>query len=292
MIRSMTGYGKSEGVIDGHYFKFEIKSVNHRYLDISFRMPRQLQYMEDRFKNMISEKIGRGKIEVYVSYQCYAEGKYEVHVDKSLAKIYKDAYEMLGEYLGIENDLAVSNIIKAENVITLRALEEDENRLTEIACSVLKEALDKIIGMKIEEGSKLAQDILLKNQNIANLLREVEAIAPQVPVDYKERLMKRMQEFIQNDFLDENRIITEVALFADRCSIDEEIVRLKSHVDQLESLIHHDSSSGKKMDFLIQEMNREINTIGSKANNLTITKHVVEMKSELEKIREQVQNIE
>lgn len=288
----MTGYGKSENVIEGHYFKFEIKSVNHRYLDITIRLPRQFQYMEDKFKNMISEKINRGKIEVYVTYECYSEGKYEVYVDKNLAKIYKEAYDTLGDYLNIENDLNVSDITRAGDVIKLKALEEDEDKLADIACSVLNSALDRIIQMKNEEGSKLAQDILHKNEEILKNLSEVEEIAPQVPIEYRERLLKRLDEFIKNDTLDESRIITEVALYADKCSIDEEIVRLKSHIDQLKGLIGKRVSEGKKMDFLIQEMNREINTMGSKANNLEITRHVVEMKSELEKIREQIQNIE
>lgn len=292
MLRSMTGYGKSERTIDGHYFKFEIKSVNHRYLDISIRMPRQFQYMEDKFKNMISDRITRGKIEVYVNYECYTEGQYEVHVNKSLAKIYKEAYEYISDFLNIENDLTVSNLTKAEDVILLKAIDEDEEKLTEIACSVLDEALDRILKMKTDEGSKLAQDVLLKNEAILKLLNEVKEFAPRVPVEYKEKMMKRLDEFIKNDTLDESRIITEVAIFADKCSIDEEMVRLKSHIGQLKDLIQQKTSVGKKMDFLIQEMNREINTIGSKANNLDITKCVVDMKSELEKIREQIQNIE
>lgn len=292
MLKSMTGYGKCERTVDGHYFKFEIKSVNHRYLDISVRMPRQLQYMEDKIKNIISDTITRGKVEVYVNYECYSEGQYEVHVNKSLAKIYKEAYESISEFLNIENDLTVSNLTKATDVISLKAMEEDEEKLSEIACSVLQEALDRIVAMKIEEGSKLASDVLLKNDEILKLLSEVEEFAPRVPIEYKEKMMKRLEEFIKNETLDESRIITEVALYADKCSIDEEIVRLKSHISQLRELIRQKTAVGKKMDFLIQEMNREINTIGSKANYLEITKRVVDMKSELEKIREQIQNIE
>ena len=241
---------------------------------------------------MISDKITRGKIEVFVNYECYSEGQYEVHVNKSLAKIYKEAYESISELLNIENDLTVSNLTKATDVILLKSMDEDEEKLTEIACSVLDEALDRILKMKTEEGSKLSQDILLKNEEILKRLTDVEQIAPLVPVEYKERLMKRLDEFIKNETLDESRIITEVALYADKCSIDEEIVRLKSHIGQLNGMIKQKASSGKKMDFLVQEMNREINTIGSKANNLDITKCVVDMKSELEKIREQIQNIE
>ena len=292
MIKSMTGYGKSENVIEGHYFKIEIKSVNHRYLDITVRMPRQFQYMEDKFKNKISEKITRGKIEIFVNYECYSDGNYEVYVDRNLAKIYKDAYDAISDYLKIENDLTVSGIVKTGDVIRLKSIGEDEEKLQNIACSVLDDAINKILNMKSEEGMKLAGDIADKNNEIKRNLNEVEKIAPIVPVEYKERILKRLEEFTQSDILDESRIITEVALYADKCSIDEEIVRLKSHIEQLNMFLKSKVSIGKKMDFLVQEMNREINTMGAKANNLNITKHVVEMKSELEKIREQLQNIE
>ena len=288
----MTGYGKSENVIEGHYFKIEIKSVNHRYLDITVRMPRQFQYMEDKFKNKISEKITRGKIEIFVNYECYSDGNYEVYVDRNLAKIYKDAYDAISDYLKIENDLTVSGIVKTGDVIRLKSIGEDEEKLQNIACSVLDDAINKILNMKSEEGMKLAGDIADKNNEIKRNLNEVEKIAPVVPVEYKERILKRLEEFTQSDILDESRIITEVALYADKCSIDEEIVRLKSHIEQLNMFLKSKVSIGKKMDFLVQEMNREINTMGAKANNLNITKHVVEMKSELEKIREQLQNIE
>ncbi len=288
----MTGYGKSENVIEGHYFKIEIKSVNHRYLDITVRMPRQFQYMEDKFKNMISEKITRGKIEIFVNYECYSDGNYEVYVDRNLAKIYKDAYDAISDYLKIENDLTVSGIVKTGDVIRLKSIGKDEEKLQNIACSVLDDAINKILNMKSEEGMKLAGDIADKNNEIKRNLNEVEKIAPVVPVEYKERILKRLEEFTQSDILDESRIITEVALYADKCSIDEEIVRLKSHIEQLNMFLKSKVSIGKKMDFLVQEMNREINTMGAKANNLNITKHVVEMKSELEKIREQLQNIE
>jgi len=288
----MTGYGKSENVIEGHYFKIEIKSVNHRYLDITVRMPRQFQYMEDKFKNKISEKITRGKIEIFVNYECYSDGNYEVYVDRNLAKIYKDAYDAISDYLKIENDLTVSGIVKTGDVIRLKSIGKDEEKLQNIACSVLDDAINKILNMKSEEGMKLAGDIADKNNEIKRNLNEVEKIAPVVPVEYKERILKRLEEFTQSDILDESRIITEVALYADKCSIDEEIVRLKSHIEQLNMFLKSKVSIGKKMDFLVQEMNREINTMGAKANNLNITKHVVEMKSELEKIREQLQNIE
>lgn len=293
MIKSMTGYGRGESEDDFYRFIIEIKSVNHRYNDISVRMPRHISYLEDTIKKTIKEKISRGKIDVYVNLEYVNESAIDVDVDIPLALSYKKALEELKTELNLEDNIRLNNILSMNEVVRTERKEVDENLVKNGLLKSLDIALTHILEMKEREGEELKKDMLIKLDKIRYHVDIIEERSPSVVLEYKEKLNERISEILDNSLIiDEERLSNEVAIFADKSSIDEEIVRLKSHIKQFKNILEEDDVIGRKLDFLIQEFNREINTIGSKANDITISKHVVELKSELEKIREQVQNIE
>ncbi|WP_313756623.1 YicC/YloC family endoribonuclease [Tissierella sp.] len=293
IIKSMTGFGRGEFSNEVYNFKVEIKAVNHRYNDIVVKMPRHISYLEENVKKIIKTEINRGKIDVYINLDYINESAIDIKVDIPLAKSYKDVLERLSEELGLEENIRLFNILGLSEIIKTERKELDED----IAWTCLKEALNialrDIMNMKVVEGEELKNDMISKLDRIETIVLKIEERSPLVVLEYKGKLKERISELLDKDInIDEDRIASEVAIFADKSNINEEIVRLKSHVKQFLSILNEKDAIGRKLDFLIQEMNREINTIGSKANDMLISQNVVEIKSELEKIREQVQNIE
>ncbi len=293
MIKSMTGYGKGNLNVENRDYQIEIKSVNHRYLDISIKMPRTLGYLEEEIKKEISKKIKRGKIDVFVTFENNSQEGKNVRINKELAKIYIDRLKELANEEKILANIEVIDIAKFPDILTIKIDEEDEKIKREII-EVTKQATGKIIEMKSIEGEKIAQDLLNRINKIQNKIQEISQKSTGLIDEYVVKLEKRIQEILKSEEIDKTRLAQEVVIYADKCSVEEEITRLNSHIYQLKELIKkaNNEAIGKKLDFIIQEMNRETNTIGSKANNLEITNSVIDIKTELEDIREQVQNIE
>lgn len=293
MIRSMTGYGKQSLNVDGREYQIEIKSVNHRYLDINIKIPKTLSYLEETVKKEISEKIKRGKVDVFITYENNSKEGRNITINKELAKLYIEQLKELAEEEKISSNIEVMEIAKFPDILTIKADEEDEKIKQEII-QVTTEATNKIVEMKAIEGEKIAQDLLQRISKIENKIMEISSKSTGLIEEYVVKLEKRIQEILKTEEIDKSRIAQEVVIYADKCSIQEEITRLKSHIYQFRNLItsNQNETIGKKLDFIIQEMNRETNTIGSKANNLEITNGVIDIKTEIEDIREQIQNIE
>ena len=292
MIKSMTGYGRGENSTEDRKFTVEIKSVNHRYNDISIKLPRSMVFLEDKIRKTISKNISRGKTDVYISFETLSTDDVCVKLNEALAEAYFEKLVILKDKFGIESTDTLSLVARFPDVITVEKVQTEEDVIWDSLYPALDEAISKFIEMRSIEGEALKNDILLKAENIENLVKEVKERAPIVVVEYKEKLTARLQELMGQVDIDEQRIATEVAVFADRGCIDEEITRLESHIIQLRSILDEGGLVGRKLDFLVQEMNRESNTIASKSNDITITKASIELKSEIEKIREQIQNIE
>ena len=293
MIRSMTGYGKQNLSVEGREYQIEIKSVNHRYLDINVKIPKAISYLEETIKKEISNKIKRGKIDVFVSFENNSEEGRKIEINKQLAKLYIEQLKELAQEEKIESNIEVMDIAKIPDVLTIKVDEENSKIKDEIK-QVTQGAVTRILEMKNIEGEKISQDLLQRIRNIQSKIVEISAKSTGLIEEYVVKLEKRVKELLKNDEVDKSRLAQEVVIYADKCSIEEEITRLKSHIFQFENLIsnNQDGDIGKKLDFIIQEMNRETNTIGSKANNLEITNGVIDIKTEIEDIREQVQNIE
>ena len=293
MIRSMTGYGKQNLSVEGREYQIEIKSVNHRYLDINVKIPKAISYLEETIKKEISNKIKRGKIDVFVSFENNSEEGRKIEINKQLAKLYIEQLKELAQEEKIESNIDVMDIAKIPDVLTIKVDEENSKIKDEIK-QVTQGAVTRILEMKNIEGEKISQDLLQRIRNIQSKIVEISAKSTGLIEEYVVKLEKRVKELLKNDEVDKSRLAQEVVIYADKCSIEEEITRLKSHIFQFENLIsnNQDGAIGKKLDFIIQEMNRETNTIGSKANNLEITNGVIDIKTEIEDIREQVQNIE
>ncbi len=289
----MTGYGKGEYENQLYKFKVEVKTLNHRYNDITVKMPRHIMFLEESIKKTIKEYIHRGKVDVYINLEYINEAPIDINIDLPLAKSYMEAFEKINLDLAIGDKIRLNNLISIPDVVKAERKEVDEDLIYQSLNSALNLALENLITMRLAEGKELKEDILSKLDNIENLLRQIEERSPQLVEDYKKKLRDRIEEILANhSALDEDRLNNEVAYFIDKSTIDEEIVRLRSHIKQFNSILQEDQSVGRKLDFLIQELNREINTIGSKSNDESISLFVVELKAELEKIREQVQNIE
>lgn len=291
MIKSMTGYGKQSMEQNLREYQIEIKSVNHRYLDITVKMPKVLSYLEDVVKKIISSKIKRGKIDVFINFtNNSAEGK-EVKINAEIAKMYIKGLKKLADEENILSNIEVTEISKYPDVLTVQNNVDDElikKELTQVAT----EAIDSLIQMRIAEGKKIYEDINDRLDKIKEIVEKISSLSTGLIEEYVVKLEGRIKELLNNQELDESRLAQEVVIYADKCSIQEEVTRLRSHISQMKELLKNDGAVGKKLDFLIQEMNRETNTIGSKSNNLKITNAVIEIKTELEDIREQIQNIE
>ncbi|NLU51337.1 MAG: YicC family protein [Clostridiaceae bacterium] len=291
MLRSMTGFGHCEYTENDITFTVEIKTVNHRYTDIFLRIPKQISSFEDRVRSIITSRIQRGKIDVYINYDNKSSQSLQVLLDEKLAKAYCDALKRIADSLGLRDDISVSSLVRFPDILKVEKQDNDEY-IGQVLDKAINQAIDVLLEMRAKEGEKLKDSLLANLSVIEEFTEKIRQKAPLVVKEYKEKLESRLSELIDIQRVDPARIAAEVALFADKCNIDEELVRLSSHIAQMRDMLNQGSPVGKKADFLIQEMNREVNTIGSKAGDLEITKNVVELKSEIEKLREQIQNIE
>ena len=292
MIRSMTGYGRGQQLLHGRSITVEIRSVNHRYFEFSCRTPRGCAFLEDRLKRTLQQVISRGKVEVSLTLQTVESRGGAVAVDHALAGQYLTALRALAAEYDLTDDLTLSAVARLPDLFTVCRGEEDEEELAADVLSVLQEALDRFVAMREAEGERLRADVLSRLFTLEEHLAFVEERSPQTVAEYRARLTAKLNELLGGAVADEARILTEAAIVADRLAVDEETVRLHSHIAQLRGILDCAEPVGRKLDFLVQEMNRETNTIGSKCSDTAIAGHVVEMKSEIEKIREQIQNIE
>ena len=292
MIRSMTGYGRDQQLLHGRSITVEIRSVNHRYFEFSCRAPRGCAFLEDRLKRALQSAISRGKVEVALTLQTVESRNTSVAVDHALAGQYITALRALGEEYALPDDLTLSTVCRLPDIFTLCRGEEDEEELAADVLSVLQKALEQFVAMRETEGERLKADVLSRLLTMEEHLSFVEERSPQTVAEYRARLTAKLTELLNGAVPDENRILTEVGIIADRLAVDEETVRLRSHFAQLRKILESTEPVGRKLDFLLQEFNRESNTIGSKGNDLEQARTVVDLKAELEKIREQTQNIE
>lgn len=294
MIKSMTGFGRGEYTDGKRSIIAEIKSVNHRYSDITVKMPRRYTFAEDKIKNAVKDKIRRGKVDVSIIVENITENDVNIKLNSMLAKQYYDNLTELRSEFDLSGDISLQFLASLPDVMKAIPDVEDEEEITKSILIPVAEAAANLEKMRAVEGEKLAEDLIAKGEHVKEILDKIAERAPQVVVDYTAKLKERIQDLVGSSVqVPEDRILVEAAVFADKCAIDEEITRLNSHLVQLKNIIEKSSQpDGKKLDFLVQEMNREANTIGSKANDITITNYMLEIKSEIEKIREQVQNIE
>ncbi len=293
MVRSMTGFGRGTCNENGKEFTVEIKSVNHRYIDFYIKLPRQIAYLEERVREVVSKSIFRGKVDIFISFEDRSEDSKSVMLDEALAGAYIQAIEKLKGKYGLKDDLSVSLISRFPDVLKIEKTEDDEEQLWSILNKALETAVASLIQMREKEGNELRSSLLQKADYMESIISQITNRSPEVVIEYKQKLENRIKDLLNQQTVDENRLAMEVAIFADRCSIDEELVRLGSHLSQLRDILSIKKQPvGRKLDFLVQEINREINTIGSKSNDISITKNVLELKSETEKIREQIQNME
>ncbi len=294
MIKSMTGFGRSEYCDGKRNIIVEIKSVNHRYNDISVRMPKKYSFAEEKIKHFAKDVIKRGKIDISINVENITENDSNVQLNTMIAGQYYENLKILVKEFDLKDDISLSLVASLPDVMKLKPDVDDEDAIIKMMQKPVLEAVAKLDQMRSDEGSKLAEDIILRGDIILDYVKKIHERAPHVVSEYRERLHERIKDLLgENIGIDEERLAMETAVFADKCSITEELVRLESHMIQLKSSVEKNHEpSGRKLDFLVQELNREVNTIGSKANDLEITKMVVDLKSEIEKIREQIQNIE
>ena len=291
MIKSMTGYGRANLSKDLREYQIEIKSVNHRYLDVSIKMPRQISYLEETIKREVAAKVKRGKIDVFVTFENNSlEGK-EIKINTELAEAYINELKKLAEKENILADIQVTDISKYPDVLNIQNNQDDETIKKEVLKTV-KIATDSLVQMRQIEGQKIAEDLLLRLDKIQLKVNKISKLSTGLIEEYVVKLEERIKQILKDQEIDPSRLAQEVVIYADKCSIQEEVTRLNSHISQFKMLLNSNEAIGKKLDFIIQEMNRETNTIGSKANNLEITNDVIDLKTEIENIREQVQNIE
>ena len=293
MAISMTGFGRGEYKDDNYQFLVECKTINHKYADINIRLPRKLSFLEDKARILIKDYVKRGRVDLYIKLDLLGSEDVNLKFDEELATQYVSILKQIKDTFDLVDDISVMNIAKFPDVIKTEEKEDDEDKLWSMLKIALENALIKLTEMRSEEGKKLAEDIQNRCDLLKNYIEEIEKYSYNVVIDYKAKLKNRINDMLEDpSIIDENRLAQEVAIYADKSSITEEIVRFKSHIIQLKNTVVKNESIGRKIDFLIQEMNRETNTIGSKSSDLNITNLVVEVKSELEKIREQIQNIE
>ena len=292
MIKSMTGYGSAKGSAEGLEISVELKSVNNRYLDTSVRLPRSFLFAEDAVKSAVQSHISRGKVDVLVSVDSSGADNMTVKVNEPLLKGYLEALRHIAADYSLPDDLTVMNVSRFPDVLSVEKKDLDAEAISAAICEITEKALCDFDSMRLREGEKLRDDVLARLSTIESLVSTVEAESPKTVAQYRARLEQKMAEVLGNTGIDENRILAEAAIYADHIAVDEETVRLRSHMSQLKTMINGNSPTGRKIDFLIQEFNREANTIGSKCQNSDIAHVVVDLKSEIEKIREQIQNIE
>ncbi|MEG2673031.1 MAG: YicC/YloC family endoribonuclease [Ruthenibacterium sp.] len=292
MVRSMTGYGRAEQVLGARDITVEIKSVNSRYFEYTSRMPRSVAFVDDKLKKLLNETISRGKVELGLTIQSIGAGDGTVAVNMEVAKSYFAALAALSETLHIKNDITASGLAHFPDVITMQKTEQDEDELWQEIKTVATQAAENFVAMRAVEGEKLKADITSRLAFLETAVAEIEQTSEMRVQKYTEKMTAKLQVILSDTQIDESRILTEAAIFADKTAVDEETVRLQSHIKQYRDILEKNEPVGRKLDFLTQELNREVNTIGSKCNEISITRMVVDMKAEIEKIREQIQNIE
>ena len=292
MIKSMTGFGRASKETDGYVITVELKSVNHRYFEFNCRLPRQYGFAEEKLKSYINSRVSRGKVDCFLTVEALNTDNAEVVVNHTLASAYVQALKELSSEYGLKEDFGTTAVSRFPDVLILKKAEEDEEKLWGYIQDVAAEAVDKFIAMREIEGTKMKDDISSRGKYILDCVSFIEQRSPETVKEYNDKLVERVHDLLGDVSLDEGRILQEVAVFADKVAVAEETVRLRSHIDQLESFLNSAEPVGRKMDFLVQEINREANTIGSKASNVDIARKVVDIKAEIEKIREQIQNIE
>lgn len=288
----MTGYGRSEQIVDGRAVTVEIKSVNHRYFEFSCRTTRGYSFLEEKLKSFLQGRITRGKVDAYISVEALESAQTQVLVNHSLAEGYVQALRELAERYGLRDDISVSTVSRYSDIFSVHKAPEDEEAVWSSVQQAAEEALKNFLAMREAEGERLRTDVLSRAGTIMKLVDEIETRSPQTVAEYQQRLRQKIQELLGDNTVDEQRLLTETAIFADKVAVAEETVRLRSHFRQMEEMMKTDAPIGRKLDFLVQEMNREANTIGSKAVDSKIAYLVVDIKAEIEKIREQIQNIE
>jgi len=289
----MTGYGRCEQVINHKKITVEIKSVNHRYFDCNIRVPRRYAFLEDKIRKVLSENVSRGKIDVFLDMETLGGEEKAVSLNETVAKNYLNVFSQMEETFSLKNDITVSALARFSDVFSTEFREENEDEIWQNTECVLKSALDDFIAMRSREGERMRDDILQKADGLLSYIEEIEKLSPQSVELYGQKLTARIREMLgDSTLIDEGRILTETAIYADKIAVAEETVRLRSHIQEVHTILNFDEPVGRKLDFLMQEFNREANTIGSKANDIAISKHSINLKSEIEKMREQVQNIE
>lgn len=292
VVKSMTGYGRNEAVIDGKKIFCEIKSVNHRYSDYSVKVPRNFGFLEDKARRLAAEKIARGKVDIYIGIEYCEESDREIHLNEELAKDYINALYALRDKFELSDDISVMGVARFPDIFRAERREEDEEALWLAVKQVMEGALEAFVAMRAREGERIGADLTARIEYMRSIAAKIEERSPQTVEEYREKLYAKIKELLDGKDIDEARILTEVAIFADKVAVNEETVRLTSHFDEFYKIMSADEPAGRRLDFLIQEINREINTTGSKANDIEIARYVVELKGETEKLREQIQNIE
>lgn len=292
MVKSMTGFGRAVKELDGYVITVELKSVNHRYFEFSSRCPRQYGFIDEKIKSFVNSHIERGKIDCYVGIEALNTESADVVVNHTLASAYVKALKEIAQSYDLKEDFGASTISRFSDVLVVKKAEEDEEKIWTLVKEVASEAVDKFIEMRQTEGKRMYDDVYSRSSFILDCVSYIEERSPETVKEYNDKLVQRVHDLIGDVSLDESRVIQEVAIFADKVAVAEETVRLRSHIEQLREFLDSDTAVGRKMDFLVQEINRETNTIGSKCNDVDIARRVVDMKAEIEKIREQIQNIE
>lgn len=292
MIKSMTGFGRCEKVTEEYKLSVEMKAVNHRYLDMSIKMPKKFNYFEAGIRNLLKNDIQRGKVDVFINYEDYTENKISLKYNASLAAEYMEYFKKMEEQFGIANDIKVSVLSRMPEVLTMEEVPDDEDSMWKILSEVVEEAADSFVESRVREGEHLKNDLLGKLDYMLEQVAFIEERSPRVVAEYRMKLEEKVHELLESASIDEGRIATEVTIFADKICVDEETVRLRSHIEHTRKELLAGGSVGRKLDFIAQEMNREANTILSKANDLEISEHAIILKTEIEKVREQIQNIE
>ena len=291
-MKSMTGFGRAKLEKNNRIYNIEMKSVNHKYSDISIKFPRNLSYLEEKIKKKIASSISRGKIDVFITFENYSEEGKDIIINHELVKKYMKEFEKLAEVNNLNMHIPVTEITKLPEVLSIKTQEEKEDVIEQEVMECLKEAISNFVVMRKQEGSRIKEDLEHRIQEVKNNIEKISEYSTGLVEEYVVKLKERIKEILKTDIIDEARLATEVVIYADKCSIEEELTRLRSHTTQLQQLLSEEKPIGKKLDFLIQEMNRETNTIGSKSGSLEITNLVVDVKTQLEDIREQIQNIE
>lgn len=292
MIRSMTGFGRCEKVTQEYKISVEMKAVNHRYLDLSIKMPKKFNYFEAGIRNLLKKHIQRGKVDIFINYEDYTENKLCLKYNEALASEYMDCFKKMEENFGISNDIKVSTLARMPEVLTMEDASEDEDSIWKLLSEAAEEAAVHFVESRIAEGENLKKDLLRKLDYMLELVAYIEERSPRILAEYREKLEEKVKELLGTASIDEGRIATEVTIFADKICVDEETVRLRSHIEHTRQELLAGGSVGRKLDFIAQEMNREANTILSKANDLEVSDRAIALKTEIEKVREQIQNIE